>query len=252
MADEKDMFYVDSEVALQVLQIFDEAEEYAIVVSPWLDLWGHVRNAITRAQSRGLTDIYVFIRKEGETSATQRSSLAWLLRRNVRIFEVDRLHAKIYFNEKTVLLSSMNLMESSALNSVEFAYSIKDAITQLFIRRWVTEDVMQIASEIGNASSKSEGASQGTITVDVLETAIKQVGEASSGFCIKCRRTIDLDPMEPLCDGCDAQMPKDPPSFEYEDGYCHSCGQVSLIAWYAPLCDTCDKERIVTYQKHKP
>lgn len=38
--------FVDQEVTSLILSVFDEANEYVVAVTPYLELWGHARTAI--------------------------------------------------------------------------------------------------------------------------------------------------------------------------------------------------------------
>ena len=52
--------------------------------------------------------------------------IEWLEKNGVNVFYQEGLHAKIYMNEKTVFISSMNLQEHSAMNSHEVGLIVKD------------------------------------------------------------------------------------------------------------------------------
>ena len=51
----------------------------------------------------------------------------WLINRKVKIYTIDWLHAKIYLNEHTVLISSMNILKSSISNSLDFIMIVRNA-----------------------------------------------------------------------------------------------------------------------------
>ena len=77
-------------------------------------------------------------------------------RADVRVFLVEGLHAKIYFNEETVLLSSMNLLTGSSRNSLEVACTLIDRESQGQVRHYVKQSVIGIASEVSAHPSASQ------------------------------------------------------------------------------------------------
>jgi sugar-specific transcriptional regulator TrmB len=46
--------FVDQEVVAQILGVIDQAKQNVVLVSPYLDLWQHAKNAIDRAIKRGV------------------------------------------------------------------------------------------------------------------------------------------------------------------------------------------------------
>jgi len=55
------------------------------------------------------------------------------------VYAVDKLHAKIYMNESTVIVTSMNLLESSSKNSKELAIRIDDENGKKEIRSYIQQ-----------------------------------------------------------------------------------------------------------------
>ena len=237
-----DAVHIDSEVATNVLRIFDDAHEYVVVVSPWLELWGHAKNAVEKAQRRGIKKIQFIIRKNAKPSDAQKRDVSWLRERGVELYQAERLHAKIYLNEKTVLLSSMNLMESSALNSLEVAYTLTDKASQDRVRQYVSQHIMGIASNVG-AQSPTPRAS--TTKLPAPSTAprtqaAKPTRRTSKveGFCIRRRESIDLNPDKPLCRHCYDEWNQYQKS-DYVEEFCHACGRKAKTTILKPLCPRC-------------
>lgn len=108
MAESTKVIYVDEEVPSQVLNIIKEAEKYVVVVSPWIKLWGHAENAFKIAFKKG-TEVTVIVRNDSKL--LESDSLTWLVNSGAKVFSADNLHAKIYFNENEVIVSSMNLLQ---------------------------------------------------------------------------------------------------------------------------------------------
>ena len=229
MTEEADAVHFDSEVATNILRIFDDAGEYVVAVSPWLHLWGHVKNAITKAKKNGI-DIFLVIRKEDNPRDNRKNDLEWLWERNITVFQAEGLHAKIYFNEKRVLLSSMNLLSSSSRNSLEIAYTLNGKDRQDQVRQYVKQSVIGIASELAAPPSASPTPAHAK--------AAPAHPAKPQGFCLRCKRAIDLNEGKPLCHSCYAVWTQwgDP---DYIERYCHKCGQQAVTSLRNPTCYPC-------------
>ena len=105
--------FLDQEVALAVVNIIEEAHQQVIFVTPYLGLWRHLRTAIELAVKKGV-DVRFIIRRDREQ--VRPKDVDWLRSHEVKVFEVEGLHAKIYMNEHTLLVSSMNITEPSTNN----------------------------------------------------------------------------------------------------------------------------------------
>ena len=197
------------EIIRNILPIFDEAQERIVVVSPWIKLWGVAKLALQRANERDVK-IRFIVRKEAKLATNE--DMGWLLRNNVEVYQVKRLHAKIYFNENTVLLSSMNLHETSARTGLDFGITLQAAPEQEFVREFADKNIMALATKWG---------------------------QIRRGHCIGCRKSIELDIGKPHCRSCHDERELHE-GRGHPENYCHSCGEPSeMISLGAPLCATC-------------
>jgi len=211
--------FVDEEVEPQVLSMIQNATKHVTFVTPYLSLWGHLETAIDKAISRGVG--ISFIIRPGEKQSTEDQE--WLFGHKVKLYELPNLHAKIYINESTVLISSMNITEHSTTNSLEFAMIVRSENDATRIRNYVS-DLMRRAEPIQFV--QSEGQETGQV-----------------GACIRCRQQIYFNAARPLCDNC-YQLWAEYGNEDYAERYCHSCGKPSLVTYAKPLCGTCyQKER---------
>ena len=145
MPEPQKTVYVDGEVSSQVLSVISEAQKYVVVVTPYIDLWQHAENAIALSVSKGI-DVTFVVRDEPNIVGSE--SIAWLLQNKVKVHAAPRLHAKIYLNEASVLVSSMNLLKSSAQNSLEIALAIRDKEVAESIRGYVRNTLMRLAASV--------------------------------------------------------------------------------------------------------
>ena len=107
------MKYVDVKENLStIISMVEKAEEYIVLVSPFSDLsgsWDKLKNAINEAAKRGVkVDYYV---REGD-------GYTGIEGINVNLYEVPKLHAKMFYSEKDALISSGNLSNLPDINWV--------------------------------------------------------------------------------------------------------------------------------------
>lgn len=106
-----------SQISGEILTLFEEADEKVIIVSPyckiskWYKLLAKLKSLIERDI---LIEFYV---REGEIQTIQEIEQV-----GIDPICIKNLHSKIYMNEKVGIISSMNLLLSSEMNSLDIAY----------------------------------------------------------------------------------------------------------------------------------
>jgi len=65
--------------------------------------------------------------------------------------------------------------------------------------------------------------------------------EKETGYCIRCKKEIELDPTRPYCDEC-FQSWNQYKNDEYEESHCHICGKEMDSTKKKPTCYECYKE----------
>ncbi len=109
-----------SEISGRILSLLEESEEMVILVSPYMKIskWYKIVNKIDRLKTRRIhTEIYV--RNDPDNEATYRD----LDRLGLQYKKIPHLHSKLYLNERNGIVTSMNLLLSSEINSLEIAYA---------------------------------------------------------------------------------------------------------------------------------
>ena len=156
--------------------------------------------------------------------------VAWLKAQGVDVWLVEWLHAKIYMNERDLLVSSMNLTETSTKNSREIAMIVKGKSDQLPIREYVSSLSRLAAPAVKQISYPSSRP--------VAPKVSKANKEDGDGSCIRCGKSIDYDDLRPLCDECYAEwaMFNNP---DYKEVFCHECGKRRVVTYARPLCRSC-------------
>lgn len=108
-----------SEISARILTLLDESDERAIIVSPYMKIskWYKLINKINGLKDRKIiTEIY--IRDDPANTATYRD----LDQLALEYKKIPHLHSKLYLNEKYGIVTSMNLLLSSDINSLDIGY----------------------------------------------------------------------------------------------------------------------------------
>ena len=215
--------FVDEAVGQELVALVSDAKEYVVFVSPYIQLWGHMRNAIQLATKRKV-DIRFVVRSDEEV--VDSDDMDWLTRNKVKVVSAERLHAKIYLNESRVLVSSMNLTESSTKNSLEIALQVTDQELDAELREYISERLLKLAEPVG------------TSTLGLGRLVKGWVSQLTPGSCIRCGTPIRFSPDRPLCEDCyDSWVFYNNPS--YPEKVCHSCGKGARVSYLKPLCPAC-------------
>lgn len=101
----------------EVLTLIEEAKKEVVLVSPYVKIskWFRLVDKLKEAIKRGVK--ITFYVREGEKETVKEVEKLGLIP-----LQIKNLHSKIYFNEKYAVVSSLNLLLSSEINSLEIAY----------------------------------------------------------------------------------------------------------------------------------
>lgn len=110
------------EIASKIMTLIQEAQQELIIVSPYVNIgkWDKMKKCLRKAVERGV-EITFIVRK----NAVQDLSELELL--NIDPILVDDLHAKVYINENSAIVTSLNLIHYSDINSIDIAYLTEDS-----------------------------------------------------------------------------------------------------------------------------
>ena len=103
-----------NEISTKISTLFLEARSKIIIVSPYIKIseWKKMLINLERCQSKGI-EIDCYYRDVNDTD------LRILERLDMNLYQIEGLHAKLFFNESQVIVSSMNLYEYSDINSID-------------------------------------------------------------------------------------------------------------------------------------
>jgi len=107
------------EISAKILTLLEESKERVIIVSPYVKIskWHKLMHRINALKSRGIP-IILYVRDDPENMATYKD----LDQLELKYERIPFLHCKFYMNEKRGIITSMNLLISSEINSLEIGY----------------------------------------------------------------------------------------------------------------------------------
>ncbi|MBY0478979.1 MAG: hypothetical protein K2Q24_15130 [Chitinophagaceae bacterium] len=106
-----------AEISGKIMTLIESAKEKVIIVSPYnrIDSWTKLTNRIKEAKNKGVKFEW-FIRKNVDGNYREVADIG------ITPIEIENLHCKIYLNEKTAIVTSMNLHYYSDTNSIDIGY----------------------------------------------------------------------------------------------------------------------------------
>jgi len=219
-------FLTTLETSAKIEKIIRQAKEELTLITPYLKLTQIFHDRLIDAGNRNV-NIKLIYGKE-ELNPEDLENLKEL--KNLELYFCENLHAKCYFNENLMVISSMNLHEFSQTNNREMGVQIKlEEDPELF------NDAKNEAGSIIKASIKE--TSQTKIS-DLEEDKIKYQGK---GYCARCRIEIEFNPQKPLCRPCYDIWIKFADPY-YQEKFCHKCGKEFQTSYTHPLCKDCWQE----------
>jgi len=242
-------FSTTNGVSAALDELVKNARRQLFLISPYLQISKNLRSLLKEADRQPLIDIKVICRKDSNWSPDDISFLQDL--ENAKIKSIEGLHAKIYLNESTAIITSMNLYLHSQQNNKEVglifdAVQDKEMYDQIFkeVTRLI-EDAEKIQYKV-TLEKEQPVTPKPEVSKDKPSVKTQSKPEKSNGFCIRCHTPIKLDQKHPLCDTCYPIWAKysDP---EYVEKYCQACGNPvpkneRPISYSKPICYPCYKK----------
>ncbi|MDG1434036.1 MAG: phospholipase D-like domain-containing protein [Saprospiraceae bacterium] len=126
------------QITSEILNTINQAEKYIVLVSPYVNFtnWDRIKQDLINAMKRG-------VKVEFFTRFDSNNSQSWeqieLLGIQPKL--IKNLHAKLYYSEKSAIVTSMNLLTSSNLNAIEFGsiYHTEEELKELksYVRQFL-------------------------------------------------------------------------------------------------------------------
>jgi hypothetical protein len=248
-------FLTTSNTSSCIENIIMNAQQRMVLVSPYLRLSKTIFERLKDADTRGTKIVLVYGKDELEPEV--KAQLRNL--KNLDLFFCENLHAKCYFNEQHMVITSMNLHQFSEKNNREMGILIKipddsqiyreavqevQSIVRASNREYARPNIVPSQNDrsrsIPGRKTSSPAPTTNRSLTDVLKDALSTAifGEKLDGYCIRCGERIPKNPMYPLCDECYPEWAVYK-NASFTERFCHVCGTGYKTSKNKPMCRSC-------------
>lgn len=229
-------FLTTKGTSYHVEKIIIEAKSQLVLVSPYLQISKTFYERLKDASANKVS-IKIIYGKD-ELKPNERNSLAEL--RNIELFYFENLHAKCYFNETKMVITSMNMYEFSEVNNREMGVFIdKNSDKELFEKAVKeTLSILQSSEQIALRKTDRPLYQNEKKLIDAKPQKYKKV---IRGYCIRCEERIDYNPERPYCGDCYSIWAQYE-NYDYQENVCHRCGQYETTSMNKPQDFKCYSE----------
>lgn len=213
-------FLTTKGILFYIEHIIRNAKNRLILMSPYLQLSKTFFERLQDADGRNVK--ITLVCRKGALKPDERSQLQQL--KNLKLYFHEDLHAKSYFNEECMVITSMNVYEFSEKNREMGMLIRKEADNKVF------SDAVREVESIVKSSTKDD--------LRRYKDDSYQLKTKQTGYCIRCRIPIPYDLHRPYCRECFLEwLEWENP--DYEEFYCHTCGRPKPTTMLKPRCSSC-------------
>lgn len=214
---EKTSFFIED--------IIRSAEEHLSLMLPVFKLSIPLFQLLTDAAERGVSITILF--SSDELEIYEKKAISEL--RNIEILCCAELNSRCYFNEKNMIITSIDLHSIFENKTGNISIGLnREEDKSLY------EDVLHLYNSFYESS-----------IVLITENKKKSCKPESMtnpyhGFCIRCAMPITFNISKPYCRQCANQFKPESNNIITEN-YCHLCASKTSTFYHFPLCDNCSK-----------
>jgi phosphatidylserine/phosphatidylglycerophosphate/cardiolipin synthase-like enzyme len=230
----------------EIVSIVSKATNKLVLITPYIKIPDDLFERLKYKDGKGTKTVIVC--REKDLDSEVKTRLKQL--RNLELRFDDDLHAKCFYNEDSMVITSLNLYEHSQQHNREMGILLNmTADTPVFTEALNEADYIvtrakkdsTITSVFGKIVKEAKLLVDSQIE-DIAERTNTHRSSKERGFCIRCGKSKAYDASAPYCSDCYRlwNKYKNP---EYKEEYCHYCGKPKeRITMAKPLCSTCYKQ----------
>ena len=111
--------------AEEIHRVIENAHSKLTIITPYIDLGPRMKGSFNVARGKGV-EITLITRWKKKLAAKDEKELEFFAELGAKILFVERLHSKLFLNEKDGVLSSMNMLDGSEHHSQEIGIFSND------------------------------------------------------------------------------------------------------------------------------
>jgi len=226
-----------------IVDIIKEASNKVVLISPYIKISDQLFDRLKHMDKQGIRIIVVCREKDLHTE--EKSKLRQLKCLELR-FDED-LHAKCFYNEKAMVITSLNLYDYSQQHNREMGVllsldedpdAFKEALNEAeFIVTGAKKD--SVIGSIARGIAKEAKAVLDSPIKDKSRRAKTTSRTKREGHCIRCNKSIPYDKDKPYCLPCARLWNKYGGYGDHKEKYCHQCGKTISTTYNSPRCGSC-------------
>lgn len=216
--------------------VIQQSQQRVTLITPYLQVNHHLLDRLREADRRGVEIQLVY--GKNKLRPEEMDKVRELKR--LKLYFLERLHAKCYANERHIIISSMNLYDFSEKNNREMSVLLSAEDGDAF-----TAARAEIESIISTARFEKPAGAFGAVVRTLFSSPAPAATPAprkrQEGTCIRCGDGIRYQPRSPLCDDCyDSWAAWG--NEDYPEKKCHRCAKPANVSKGRPLCPECFRQ----------
>lgn len=224
-------FLTTSGTSHHIENIIMGAKTKLVLVSPYLKLSKTFFERLKDASGRGVMIKIVY--GKDELKPNEGNLLAEL--KNAELFYFQNLHAKYFFNEERMVITSMNMYEFSEKTNREMGILIDRTVDKELFQKAMDETFSILKSSERVPLYKQECTVYTSPNIKQNNRIKKKL---SRGYCIRCETRIEYSPDRPFCGNCYTTWAQFE-NVDYPENVCHGCGEYEATSMAKPQCYSC-------------
>ncbi len=238
----------------EIEDIIMKADKELVLISPYIKIRDDLMERFKHLDNKNIRIILVC---QGEKlKSEERMKLSDL--EHLELRSLNDLHAKCFYNQESMVITSLNLYDSSFGDNKEMGVllTLKED-HDVFVDARREANFIVDSAEIDATVSKrniratnvdvndrrrilkAKGKEQNSPAVGFLKEIGKALGlSEQKGYCIRGGEEIPYNVDYPLC-GRHFFLWKEYSDPDYKENYCHRCGESIRTSFRKPLCASC-------------
>jgi hypothetical protein len=238
-------FLTTEDCSSQIRKLIDNSKVELVLISPFFNPSSIQYERLQDAAKRNVKITVVY--GKGELKSDVKKRFEGI--KGITILYYGNLHAKLYYNENNMILTSLNFYQYSMANNREMGVHIwkdKSGVDQKLFERAKKEAIQIIDYSTKMFPSPPSLEVKKHPSGKEKSTILGGIKDSVSGFtrmvknkgsCIGCRTEIGYNPYKPYCLECFNERKIHPRPSEK---FCHDCGKSKKgITRYKSQCKSC-------------
>ena len=207
-------FLENQNCAEEIHRIIENANSELTIITPFIDLGPRMKGSFYQARDKNIR-IKLITRWKKKLAAKDEKELAFFSELGAEIMFVERLHSKLFLNENSGVLSSMNMLDGSAHHSQEIGIFTNDTV--------LVSNFKGYAERLERSAMPDRYAPASSTAKNAPSQKKKQ---QKSGYCIRTGGKIPFNIKTPFNKKSFASWNryKNP---EFAEKFCHFSGEKS-------------------------